>query len=123
MGFIEELPLSSGYSIIWVVVDKLTKYAHFLPLKHPYTAEKLAQLFITQLFKLHGMPTSIILDRDSTFTSKFWTEIFKAQQVFLAAYHPQSDGQSEAVNKYVENYLRCIICDKPKEWVSWLPLA
>jgi hypothetical protein len=63
---------------------------------------------------------------DSTFTSKFWTEIFKLQGVFLAfstAYHPQSDGQTEAVNKYLENYLRCMMGDKPKEWVEWLPLA
>jgi IS30 family transposase len=112
--------------VIWVVVDRLTKYAHFFALKHPYTADKLAQLFIIQLFKLHGMTHSIISDRDTTFTSKFWTEFFKAQGVFLAfntAYHPQSDGQPEAVNKCVENYLHCMICDKPSEWVKWLPLA
>jgi hypothetical protein len=121
MDFIEGLPLSQGYSIIWVVVDRLTKYAHFLALKHPYTAEKLAQVFMNQLFKLHGMPQTIISDRDATFTSKFWTEVFKLQEVFLSfstAYHPQSDGQSEAVNKFVENYLRCMVGDKPGEWVS-----
>jgi hypothetical protein len=73
MDFIDGLPLSMGYSVIWVVVDRLTKFAQFLPLKHPYTAEKLAELFISQLFKIHGMPTSIISDRDPTFTSKFWT--------------------------------------------------
>jgi hypothetical protein len=126
MDFIEGLPLSHGYSVIWVIVDRLTKYAHFIPLKHPYTAENLAQVFMTQLFKLHGMPQSIISDRDSSFTSKFWTEVFKLQGVFLSfstAYHPQSDGQSEAVNKYVENYLRCMVGDKPKEWVSWLHLG
>jgi hypothetical protein len=102
-------------------------FAHFLPSKHPYTAKKLAQLFISQLFKIHGMPTSIISDRNSAFTSKFWTEkIFKAQWVFLAfnlAYHPQTDGQSKIVNKYLKNYLRCMICDKPKELVFRLPLA
>jgi hypothetical protein len=70
MDFIKGLPLSLGYSVIWVMVDKLTKYAHFLLLKHPYTAEKLAQSFITQLFKLHSMPTSVISDKDSTFISK-----------------------------------------------------
>jgi hypothetical protein len=126
MDFIDGLPLSQGHGIIWVVVDRLTKYAHFLPLKHPYSADKLAQLFMSQLFKLHGMPQTIISDRDSTFTSKFWSEIFRLQGVFLAfstAYHPQSDGQSEAVNKYLENYLRCMVGDKPKEWVEWLPLA
>lgn len=91
MDFVEGLPLSEGYSVILVVVDRLTKYAHFLALKHPYTSDKLAQLFIGQLFKLHGMPHSIISDKDTTVTSKFWTENFKAQKVFLAfsmAYHP-----------------------------------
>ncbi|XP_059458363.1 uncharacterized protein LOC132187956 [Corylus avellana] len=105
---------------------RLTKYSHFIPLKHPYTAEKLALIFMSQIFKLHGMPQSIISNRDSTFTSRFWTEVFKLEGVFLAfstAYHPQSDGQSEAVNKYVENYLRCMVCDRLKEWVTWLDLA
>jgi hypothetical protein len=109
-----------------VVVDRLTKYGHFIPLKHPFTVEKLAQIFMTELFKLHGMPLNIVSDRDSTFTSRFWTEVFKFQGVFLAfstAYHPQSDGQTEVVNKYLENYLRCMVGDKPKEWVDWLPLA
>jgi hypothetical protein len=63
MDFIDRLPLSMGYSVIWMVVDRLTKFANFLPLKHPYKAEKLAQLFISQLLKIHGMPTSIISDR------------------------------------------------------------
>jgi hypothetical protein len=126
MDFIEGLPLSHGYSVIWVIVNRLTKYEHFIPLKHPYTAKNLAKVFMTQLFKLHGMPQSIIHVKDSSFTSKFWTEVFKLQGVFLSfstAYHPQSDGQSEAVNKYVENYLRCMVGDKPKELVSWLHLG
>lgn len=126
IDFIEGLPLSQGHSVIWVVVDRLTKFGHFLPLKHSYTADKLAQLFMSQLFKLHGMPQTIVSDTDSTFTSRFWTEIFKLQGVFLAfstAYRPQYDGQSEAVNKYLENYLRCMVGDKPKNWVEWLPLA
>jgi transposase InsO family protein len=108
------------------VVDWLTKYAHFLALKYPYIAEKLAQVFMNQLFKLHGMPQTIISDRDATFTSKFWTEVFKFQRVFLSfstTYHPQSNGQLEAVNKFVENYLRCMVRDKLEEWVSWLHLA
>jgi hypothetical protein len=71
MDFIEGLPLLQGHGVIWVVVDCLTKFAHFLPLKHPYSADKLAQLFMSQLFKLHGMPQTIISDRDSTFTVNF----------------------------------------------------
>ena len=95
MDFIEGLPLSHGYSVIWVVVDKLTKFGLFIPLKHPFTIDKLAQHFMSQLFKLHGIPQNIVSDRDSTFTSKFWTEIFKVQGVFLAfstAYHLESNG-------------------------------
>jgi hypothetical protein len=83
-----------------------------MPLKHPYTADKLTQLFVSQLFKLHGMPQTIVSNRDSTFTSKFSTKIFRLQGGFLAfstAYHPQFDGQSKAVNKYMENYLRCMV--------------
>jgi hypothetical protein len=89
-------------------VEQLTKYAHFIALKHPYAAEKLAQVFMNQLFKLHGMHQTIVPDRDATFTSKFWTKVFKLQGVFLSfstAYHPLSDGQFKVVNKYVENYL------------------
>jgi hypothetical protein len=71
MDFIEGLPLSQGYSVIWVVVDRLTKYAHFIALKHPYTADKLAHIFMNQLFKLHGMLQTIISDRDSTLTADF----------------------------------------------------
>jgi hypothetical protein len=84
MDFIKGLPLSQGYSVVWVVVDRLTKYGHFIPLKHHFTAEKLAQIFMTELFKLHGMPLNIVSNRDSTFTSRFWTKIFKLQGVFLA---------------------------------------
>jgi len=126
MDFIEGLPLSKGHSVIWVIVDRLTKYTHFLSLAHPYTASSLAQLFVQQVFKLHGLPNSIISDKDTAFTSKFWTELFRLQGVFLAfstAYHPQLDGQLEAVNKCVENYLRCMVHDKPNEWTQWLPLA
>jgi hypothetical protein len=115
MDFIKGLSLSHGYSVIWVVVDKLTKFDHFIPLRHPFIAEKLAQLFMSRLFKLYGMPQNIVSNRDSTFTSRFWTKIFKLQGVFLAfstTYHPQSDGQTEPVNKYIKNYLRCMVGDK-----------
>lgn len=91
MDFIEGLPLSQGHSVVWVIVDRLTKYAHFLSLAHPYMASSLAQIFDKQIFKLHGLPNSIISDRDIAFTSKFWTELFKVQGVFLAfstTYHP-----------------------------------
>jgi hypothetical protein len=71
MDFIEELPLSSGYSVILVVVDRLTKYSHFLPVKHPYSAASIAQLFLDNIVKLHGVLKTIVCDRDKVFTSSF----------------------------------------------------
>lgn len=99
MDFIEGLPLSHGFSVILVVIDHSTKYGHFLPLAHPYTASKVTQVFLANIFKLHGMPTTIVLDRNPTFTSSFWRELFHLQGISLAfssTYYPQSDGKIEA---------------------------
>lgn len=126
MDFIEGLPKSQGYSVILVVVDRLTKYAHFIAVKHPYTASSIAQLFMDHVVKLHGIPQSIVSDRDTIFVSQFWKELFKLYKVQLAmstSYHPQSDGQTERVNQCLEMYLRCAVQDSPKTWTSWLSLA
>jgi hypothetical protein len=72
MDFIEGLPVSNGWSVIMVVVDRLTKYGHFLLLAHPYTVFAVAQVFLANIFKLHGMPSTIVSDRDPVFTSSFW---------------------------------------------------
>jgi len=101
MDFVEGLPRSSGYNYILVVVDAFSKYAHFLPLRHPLTAATVAKLFHNLIYRLHGMPSAIVPDRDRIFTSKLWKELFKLANVTLnmsSAYHPQSDGQSECVN-------------------------
>uniref|UniRef100_A0A2N9HGX7 Reverse transcriptase n=1 Tax=Fagus sylvatica TaxID=28930 RepID=A0A2N9HGX7_FAGSY len=126
MDFVEGLPTSSKQNVIFVIVDRFTKYVHFIPLSHPYTASKVAALFLQHVFKLHGLPSSIVSDRDTAFTSLFWEELFRRQGVDLAmssSYHPQSDGQTEVVNKSLEHYLRAFAADKPSLWVEWLPLA
>lgn len=111
MDFIEGLPKSGGKEVIFVVVDRFTKYAHFIALSHPYMASQIAQLFLDNICKLHGNPISITSDRDPVFTSLFWKELFKGLGVQIklsSAYHPQTNGQMERLNKCLEGYLRCI---------------
>jgi hypothetical protein len=126
MDFIVGLPKSGNKLVIMVVVDHLSKYAHFCALQHPFTTTIVAQLFMDQVFKIHGMPHSIVSDRDPTFTSNFWQEIFNPQgtQFHLSTtYHPQTDGQTEVVNKCLETYLRCFASERKNQWAQWLPLA
>nr|GEV88657.1 transposon Ty3-G Gag-Pol polyprotein [Tanacetum cinerariifolium] len=109
MDFIEGLPLSSEYSVIMVVVDRLTKYAHFVALKHPFTAMVVAKSFIANVVRLYGIPTSIMSDHDKVFISSFWQALFKLQGIKLCMssnYHPQIDGQIVVVNLTLEQYLR-----------------
>eukprot|EP00253_Pinus_taeda_P010515 PITA_10515 len=126
MDFIAGLPKSGNKSVIMVVVDRLSKYAHFCALPHPFTPTLVAQSFMDQIFKLHGIPTSIVSDCDPIFTSNFWQELFRIQGTQLklsTSYHPQTDGQTEVVNKCLETYLRCFTLEKQHLWVQWLPLA
>lgn len=126
MDFIEGLPNSQGKEVILVVVDRFTKYSHFLALSHPYTVHSVAQVFVDHIIRLHGPPKLIISDRDRIFTSQLWRDIFAALRVELrysSAYHPQTDGQTERVNQCLETYLRCMSTLEPKKWLSWLPLA
>ncbi|XP_057432432.1 uncharacterized protein LOC130725200 [Lotus japonicus] len=100
LDFITGLPKSKGYEAIFVVVDRLSKYCHFFPLKHPYSAKSIADLFTREIVRLRGIPASIVSDRDPLFMSHFWKELFRLQGTHLkmsSAYHPESDGQTEAV--------------------------
>ncbi|KAK0600514.1 hypothetical protein LWI29_015726 [Acer saccharum] len=126
MDFIEGLPPSQGKDTILVVIDRLTKYAHFLTLSHPFTASQVAKIFFDNIHKLHGLPSSITSDRDKIFTSNFWQILFKLVGTKLclsSAYHPQTDGQSERLNQCLENYLRCMTGERPGKWASWLAMA
>lgn len=126
LDFIGGLPPSSGKHCILVVVDRLSKNAHFLALSHPYTAMDIAKLYLDQVFRLHGMPKDITSDRDPTFLSEIWREMFRVHGVdlnFSTVYHPQTDGQTEVTNKMLETYLRCMTSDSPHSWISWLSLA
>jgi hypothetical protein len=126
MDFIEGLPKSEGFEVIMVVVDRLTKFAHFVPLKHPFTAAQVAQALWDNVIKLHGVPLTIVSDRDKIFTSSVWRVMLSTagtKLLYSTAYHPQTDGQTERVNQCLEMYLRTAVHDAPRQWRRWLPAA
>jgi hypothetical protein len=127
MDFITKLPRTPrGFDTIWVVVDRLSKSAHFLPMKETYTMEKLAKLYVAEVVRLHGTPVSIVSDRDARFTSAFWQSFQRemGSQVNLStAYHPQTDGQSERTIQTLEDMLRACALDFGGSWEDHLPLV
>jgi transposase InsO family protein len=101
MDFISELPKSENKDVNMVVIDKFTKYAHFIALSHPITVIEVARVFLENVYRLHGLPVKIITDRDPIFTSLFWKELFKKLEINInlsTAYHPQTGSQSEQLN-------------------------
>ncbi|KAL0539426.1 hypothetical protein IC582_023638 [Cucumis melo] len=126
MDFITGLPRTlRGFTVIWVVVDRLTKSAHFVPGKSTYTASKWAQLYMSEVVRLHGVPVSIVSDRDARFTSKFWKGLQTAMGTrldFSTAFHPQTDGQTERLNQVLEDMLRACALEFPGSWDSHLHL-
>ncbi|GKA94351.1 putative reverse transcriptase domain-containing protein, partial [Tanacetum coccineum] len=127
MDFVTKLPKSSqGYDTIWVIVDRLTKSALFLPMRETDPMEKLARMYLKEVVTRHGIPVLIICDRDGRFTSNFWRSLQKALGTSLDmsnAYHPETDGQSERTIQTLEDMLRACVIDFGNGWVKHLPLV
>ena len=127
MDFVVGLPLiGRRHDSVWVVVDRLTKSAHFLPVRTDYSLDKLAELYIKEIFQLHGIPISIISDRDPRLTLRFWGKLQEALGTrlnFSTAFHPQTDGQSERVIQIMEDMLRSCVIDYEGRWDRHIPLV
>jgi hypothetical protein len=122
LDFVEALPRVGGKSVILIVVDRFSKYCHFILLAHPYSAGSVAQTFFSEIVRIHGIPQSMVSDRDPVFTSTFWQELMKlsgAKLHMTSAFHPQSDDQTEAANKVIVMYVWCFTGDRPKQWLPW----
>jgi hypothetical protein len=126
MDFITKLPwIPKGYDTIWVILDRSTKSAHFLPIRETYSLERLDELFVREIVAKHGVPISIVSDRDTRFTSRFWKKFHEAMGTRLnisTAYHPQTDGQSERTIQTLENMLCACVIDFGGSWDDHLPL-
>lgn len=127
MDFVVGLPTTrKGYNAIWVIVDRLTKSAHFLPIGIRYNLDQLAKLYVKEIISRHGVPVSIVSDRDPRFTSNFWRSLQEQMGTQLrlsTAYHPQTDGQSERTIQTLEDMLRSCVMDFKGSWDEFLPLV
>ncbi|GJR69011.1 putative reverse transcriptase domain-containing protein [Tanacetum coccineum] len=127
MNYVTKLPKSSqGCDTIWMIVDRLTKSAILVPMRETNPIEKLARMYLKEVVMRHGMPITIICDRDPRFASNFWRSLQKALGTSLdmsTAYHPQTDGQSERTIQTLEDMLRACVIDFGKGWVNHLPLV
>ncbi|MCO5579273.1 hypothetical protein L7F22_033127 [Adiantum nelumboides] len=127
MDFITDLPKSkTGNDAIWTIIDRFSKQAHFLPVKKTIKADHMARIFLAQIFKNHGMPKTIVNDRDARMTSLFRQALFENLQTkldFSSAYHPQTDGQNKIANVTVLDLLKCYVSERQSEWEQYLPLV
>lgn len=126
LDFITGLPPSNGFTAILVIVDRFSKGAHFGALPTTFTAYKVAILFLDLVCKHHGMPRTLVSDRDPIFISRFWQDLFTLCGTKLrmsTTYHPETDGQTEVLNRVLEHYLRSFTHSKPSQWSSYLSLA
>jgi len=127
MDFIVGLPnTSQKHDSIWVIIDRLTKTAHFLPVQTTYSAKKYAEIYLDQVICLHGVPKTIIYDRGAQFVARFWEQLqasLGTKLIRSSAYHPQTDGQTERVNQILEDMLRACVIQYDKNWDKCLALA
>ncbi|KAG0160695.1 hypothetical protein PDIDSM_8225 [Penicillium digitatum] len=126
MDFITHLPLSYGYDAILVVVDRLTKMKHFIHCKGTCNAEEVARLYTRHVWKLHGLPNTVVSDRGPQFVAQFWKHLTKRLRItnlLSTAYHPETDGQTERANAVLEQYLRAYVSYLQDDWSEWLLLA
>ena len=121
--FITKLPLAQGYDSILVIIDRFTKMVHFVPMTKKTTAEGLARLFRDNVWRLHGLPESIISDRGPQFVAGLMRELNEMLEIktkLSTAFHPQTDGQTERMNQELEQYLRMFIDHRQEQWPEWL---
>jgi hypothetical protein len=127
MDFITKIPITNKqHDSIMVVVDKLIKAAHFILVKLTHKAVNIVDVYMREIARLHGIPKTIVSDRDPNFTSKFWKGLFNGFGTYLnfsTAYHPESNGQTERVNQVIEDMLRMYVMDKPSKWEYYLHLV
>ena len=126
MNFVVGLTESKGYDAIWVVVDRLTKLSHMVPCKSTCSSEDLADLFLHNVWKHHGQPSTVISDRGPQFASRFWKalcECLGIERRLRTGFHPQTDGQTECFNATMEEYLCLYVNHHQDDWVDWLPLC
>jgi len=123
MDFITVLPTTQkGNDSIWVIIDRLTKSAHFIPVKTRYRPPEYADLYLAEIVKLHGIPKTIISDRGPQFTAHFWERMHKSLGTSLirsTMYHPQTSGQTERLNQVLEDMLRACVLSSKGSWESW----
>ena len=126
MEFVTGLPKFQGSDFIYVVVDRLTKFAHFFAIPSDYSRAQVVEVFFREVFRLHGLPRTIVSDKDNQFMGDFWREFFRMVGIDLTpstSYHPQTDGQKEIVNKSLEGYLRNYVVGQQRKWIKWLHLG
>ena len=127
MDFVVGLPRTqAGFDAIWMIVDRLTKSAHFLSIRTKFSLDRLAELYINEIVRLHGVPASIVSDQDPRFTSRFWSKLQKALGTtlhFSTAFHPQTDGQSEKTIQTLEDMLRACVLEFKGNWAKYLSLV